>query len=92
MDGCGGAILWTDAPDLFACRDNTGEHLRNLQDPTRNVGAAGPPGDLPILKVGHSLWVAAYHHGDWSVPSKSLALRLVELGSGKQLTVSVPGR
>jgi hypothetical protein len=54
VDGCGGGIAWADDLDVFACQNAAGAHLRNIHDPAKDVDAAGPPGDLPILKVGHS--------------------------------------
>ena len=56
------------------------------------MGTAGPASDLPILKVGNSLWVAAYRRMDWKDPTKALALTLVELGAGRRVTIMVPGR
>jgi hypothetical protein len=89
---CGGGIAWTEKPDVFACQNNTGAHLRNIHDPQKDIGVAGPPSDLPILKVGPSLWVAAYRSTDWKEPGKPLPLTLVELGTGKRVTVTLPGR
>ena len=92
VEDCGGGIAWTYNPDIFACQNATGAHLRNIRDPQKDIGAAGPVSDLPILKVGHSLWVAAYRSTDWKDASKPLPLTLVELGTGKRVTVTLPGR
>ncbi|WP_419805305.1 WD40 repeat domain-containing protein [Terriglobus sp.] len=92
VPGCGGGIAWTDQPDIFGCQDTAGAHLRNIHDPTKDIGAAGPPSDLPILKVGNSLWSVAYKNGDWKDATKPLPLTLVELGTGKRLTITLPGR
>ena len=92
IPGCGGGIAWTDDPNVFGCQNETGAHLRDLRDPLKDIGAAGPVSDLPILKVGNSLWAAAYKRTDWKDPTKALALTLVELGTGKRVTVSLPGR
>ena len=89
---CGGGIAWTYNPDIFACQNSTGAHLRSIRDPQKDIGAAGPVSDLPILKVGNSLWVAAYKTTDWKDPGKPLPLTLVELGTGKRVTVTLPGR
>lgn len=92
IDGCGGGIAWTDDPDIFACQNASGAHLRNIHQPAKDIGAAGPASDLPILKAGHSLWVASYRNTDWKDPDKPLPLTLVELGTGKHFTVTLPGR
>lgn len=90
--GCGGNIAWTGAPDVFACQNDSGSHLRNIHDPQKDIGSASPSGDLPILKVGNSLWSSAYKRSDWKDPTKSLSLTLVELGTSRQVTLALPGR
>ena len=90
LKDCSG-IRWQNA-DTFACQNSTGAHLRSIRDPQKDIGAAGPVSELPILKVGNSLWVAAYKQTDWKDPSKPLPLTLLELGSGKRVTVTLPGR
>ena len=90
--GCGGSIAWSGTTDVFGCQNATGAHLRNVHDPDKDIGAAGPVSDLPILKVGNSLWSVAYKDGDWKDPGKSLPLNMTELGTGKQVTVTLPGR
>ena len=92
IDGCGDGIAWTNQPNLFGCQDASGAHLRDIHDPQKDIGAAGPPSDLPLLKVGNSIWAAAYKAADWKDPSKPLPLTLVELGSGRRVTVTLPGR
>ena len=92
IEGCGGGIAWTDDPNLFGGQSADGAHLRNMNDPTKNIGAACPPSDLPILKVGSSLWSIAYKNTDWKDATKPLPLTLVELGTGKRVTISIPGR
>ena len=92
IPGCGGGIAWTDDPNVFGCQNETGAHLRDLREPMKDLGAAGPVSDLPILKVGNSLWAAAYRRTDWKDPTKALSLTLVELGTGKRVMVSLPGR
>ena len=92
VEDCGGGIAWTNDPNVFACQNATGAHLRNIHEPAKDVNAAGPPSDLPIFKAGHSLWVAAYRNTDWKDAGKPLPLTLVELGTGKQMTVTLPGR
>jgi hypothetical protein len=92
IDDCGGGIAWTYDPNVLACQNRTGAHLRNIHDPQKNIGPAGPVSDLPLLKVGNSLWAAAYRFDDWKDPTKPLPLTLVELGTGKRVTVSLPGR
>lgn len=92
VDGCGGGMAWTDNPDVFGCQNASGAHLRNIHAATKDIGAPGPVSDLPILKVGNSLWSVAYKVSDWKDATKSLPLTLVELGTGKQLTIMLPGR
>ena len=92
LPGCGWHIAWAADSKLLACQNSTGAHLRNIRDPQKDIGAAGPVSDQPILKVGNSLWVAAYKTTDWKEPSKPLPLTLVELGTGKRVTVTLPGR
>ena len=89
---CGGGIAWTDDPNVFGCQNETGAHLRDLRDPLKDIGVAGPVSDLPIVKVGNSLWAAAYRTTDWKDPAKALAVTLVELGTGRRVVVSLPGR
>ena len=92
IEGCGDGIAWTNQPDVFGCQNDGGAHLRNIHDTQKDIGAAGPPSDLPLLKVGNSIWAAAYKAADWKDPSKPLPLTLVELGTGKRVTVTLPGR
>lgn len=92
IESCGGQIAWTATPDLFACENNTGLHLRNLHDPEKDIGPAAPGGDLPVLKVGSSLWSTAYKNTEWKDPSKPLTITLVELGTGHQIALTLPGR
>jgi WD40 repeat protein len=92
IDGCGDGIAWTGTPEVFGCQNESGAHLRNLHDPQKNIGAAGPVSDLPILKVGNSLWSSAYKRSDWKDPAKPLSLTLVELGTGRSVTLTLPGR
>ena len=82
---CGAGIAWTYSPAVFACQNATGTHLRNVHDPQTDVGQAAPPSDLPVLKVGNSLWSAAYKITDWTDPNKPLPLTLVELGGGRRV-------
>jgi hypothetical protein len=77
---------------VFGCQNESGAHLRNLHDPQKNIGAAGPVSDLPILKVGNSLWSSAYKRSDWKDPAKPLSLTLGELGTGRSVTLTLPGR
>jgi len=92
IDGCGNGIAWTGAPDVFGCQNDSGAHLRNIHDLQKDIGSAGPPGNLPILKVGNSLWSAAYKYGDWKDPAKPLSITLGELGTGHRVTLMLPGR
>ena len=92
IEGCGGGIAWTDDPNVLACQNATGAHLRNIHDSQKDIGSAGPVSDLPLLKIGNSVWAAAYRFNDWKDPTKPLPLTLVELGTGKHVTVSLPGR
>ena len=89
---CGGYFAWTYNPEVFACQSYTGTHLRNVHDPNKDIGTAGPISDLPFVKVGNSVWAAAYKITDWKDPTKPLPLTLVELGTGKRLTIMLPGR
>jgi hypothetical protein len=77
---------------VFGCQNDSGTHLRNIHDPQKNIGVAGPVSDLPILKAGGSLWAVGYRNGDWKDPAKGLPLTLVELGTGRRVTVTLPGR
>ena len=92
IDGCGGGIAWTGTPDLFGCQNGTGAHLRNIHDPQQDIGVAGPVSDLPILKVGNSLWSSSYKRSDWKDPAKPLTITLGELGTGHQIMLTLPGR
>jgi hypothetical protein len=92
IEGCGDEIAWTSDPSVFGCQNDSGAHLRNIKDPQTNIGSAAPSGDLPILKVGNSLWSSAYKRSDWKDPTKPLTLTLVELGTGKRVTFNLPGR
>ncbi len=92
IDGCGAGIAWTGTPDEFGCQNDSGSHLRNIVAPQKDIGTAAPLGDLPILKVGSSLWSSVYKRSDWTDPTKPLALTLVELGTGKHVSISLPGR
>ncbi len=92
VDGCGSDIAWTGSPDIFACQNDSGSHLRNIHDPQKDIGAAGPSASLPILKVGNSLWSSSYKFADWKDPAKPLTITLVELGTGKQVKLTLPGR
>jgi hypothetical protein len=90
VDGCGDGIAWTNAPDVFGCQDASGSHLRNMKAPQTDVGAAGPTGDLPLLKAGDSLWASGYKRSEWNDASKLLPL--VQLGGSARVTVTIPGR
>jgi WD40 repeat protein len=92
IEGCGDEIAWTADPAVFGCQNDSGTHLRNIHDPQKNIGVAGPVSDLPILKAGGSLWAVGYRNGDWKDPAKGLPLTLVELGTGRRVTVTLPGR
>ena len=92
IDGCGDGIAWTGTPDVFGCQNDTGAHLRNIHDPQKDIGAAGPAGALPILKVGNALWSSSYKRSDWKDPAKPLTITLGELGTGHQITLALPGR
>jgi WD40 repeat protein len=89
---CGGGIAWLPDSQTIACQNTGGTHVRNIYKPAIDIGTPGPSSDLPILKVGDSLWVAAYLRNDWQDPKKDLSLSLVELGTGKRRTVTLPGR
>jgi hypothetical protein len=92
IDGCGDGIAWTGDPDVFGCQNDSGSHLRNMSDPQKDLGAAAPSGDLPILKVGNSLWSSDYKRSDWKESGNPLVLTLVELGTGKRVTITLPGK
>ena len=92
IEACGNHIAWSANPDIFACQNDTGAHLRNIHDPQKDIGVAGPVSDLPILKVGDSLWSVAYKMTDWKDATKPLPLTLVELGTGRRMTLTLPGR
>jgi WD40 repeat protein len=92
INGCGGGIAWTGQTDMFGCQNDSGSHLHNIFNPHKDIGAAAPSGDLPILKIGNSLWSCGYKRSDWTDPTKPLALTLVELGSGKRVSIILPGR
>jgi WD40 repeat protein len=89
---CGGGIAWLPDSQTIACQNSSGAHVRNIYKPAMDIGTPGPSSDLPILKIGDSLWVAAYLRNDWQDPKKDLSLPLVELGTGKRRMVTVPGR
>jgi hypothetical protein len=90
IEGCGGEISADDIGN-FACQNDGGMHLRAFRDPGKDIGAAVPVSALPLVKMGHSMWVAAYRTADWKDAARPFPLTLVELGTGKKVTVNVPG-
>ena len=89
---CGSGIAWLADSQTIACQNSAGAHLRDVHHPTKDIGAAGPPSDLPVLKIGNSLWVAAYRYNDWKDPKNSTSLTLIGLGTGERVLVTLPGR
>lgn len=92
---CEAGVMWMAGAlsvDMFGCQNESGAHLRNIHDPLKNVGAAAPAGNLPLLRVGNSLWSTDYSLGSWKNPTTPFILTLGELGTGKRLILTLPGR
>jgi hypothetical protein len=92
IPGCSISAVWSSDSKSIACLTKSAVKLHSITNP-KQILATAPHERLTSLLSGGGIWLyTIIRDGAWQNNSKPLKFTLTQLGSGKHLTVSLPGR